>query len=202
MKSPINQNNNMFSKSKLRFVGHLIIFSIVFGKIFPNAAFAADKSVLVDCDKSPGFTKRLNASVKKLETRLAKYEKGSLPALALEDQIERTKTRFQRYSDSGLLCGADGLPHLVADGDLKHAGEFMLPGVMFLYTAGWIGWAGRKYIQTVATTKNPTEKEIIIDVPLALKIMLSGYLWPVASWQEFVSGEFVAKKENITVSPR
>ena len=48
----------------------------------------------------------------------------------------------------------------------------------------------------------PDEKEIIIDVPLALKIMLSGYLWPVASWQEFVAGDFVAEPEDITVSPR
>jgi photosystem I subunit 3 len=78
----------------------------------------------------------------------------------------------------------------------------MIPGVMFLYTAGWIGWAGRKYVQTVAKTKNPTEKEIIVDVPLALTIMISGYLWPVYSWKEFVSGKFVASKSEITVSPR
>ncbi|MGY8911152.1 MAG: hypothetical protein ACKVIG_15025 [Flavobacteriales bacterium] len=42
----------------------------------------------------------------------------------------------------------------------------------------------------------------MIDVPLALKIMFSGYLWPVASWQEFVAGDFVAEPEDITVSPR
>jgi photosystem I subunit 3 len=78
----------------------------------------------------------------------------------------------------------------------------MIPGIGFLYTTGWIGWAGRKYVQTVAKTSNPQEKEIIIDVPVALKIMLSGYLWPVASWQEFVSGDFVAATDDITVSPR
>ena len=68
--------------------------------------------------------------------------------------------------------------------------------------AGWIGWAGRKYLQTVAKTKNPAEKEIIIDVPLALKIMFSGYAWPASSWSEFVAGDFVAEQEDITVSPR
>jgi len=79
----------------------------------------------------------------------------------------------------------------------------MLPGVMFLYTTGWIGWAGRKYVQTVATTSNPMEKEIIIDVPLALKIMFSGYMWPVNSWKEAIEqGDFVASDEDITVSPR
>ena len=110
----------------------------------------ASTGVLVDCEKSPGFTKRLNASVKKLETRLKKYEPGTPPALALQSQIDQTKLRFDRYGKSNLLCGTDGLPHLIVDGRLDHAGEFMLPGVMFLYTTGWIGWAGRKYIQTVA----------------------------------------------------
>lgn len=167
-----------------------------------HSALATNVGTLVDCDQSPAFTKRLNTSVKKLETRLAKYEPGTPPALALEQQIERTKSRFQRYGESNLLCGADGLPHLVTDGDLSHAPEFIVPGVMFLYTTGWIGWAGRRYIQTVAKTKNPTEKEIIIDVPLALKIMLSAYFWPVLAWQEFVSGDFVVAQEDITVSPR
>ena len=32
--------------------------------------------------------------------------------------------------------------------------------------------------------------------------MLSGYLWPVASWQEFVSGDFIAATDDITISPR
>jgi photosystem I subunit 3 len=140
--------------------------------------------------------------VKKLEGRLAKYEVGTPPYLALQSQIQQTKTRFKSYADSQLLCGADGLPHLIVDGDFKHAGEFMIPGCLFLYTAGWIGWAGRKYLNTVATSSNPTEKEIIIDVPLALKIMLSGYLWPVVSWQEFVAGDFIESPEEITVSPR
>ena len=181
----------------------LISLCIVFIMIFngPTASFA-NVGTLVDCDKSPAFTKRLNASVKKLEGRLAKYESGTPPALAFQQQIEQTKTRFTRYSESGLLCGADGLPHLVADGDWAHAAEFMIPGVMFLYTTGWIGWSGRKYIQTVATSKNPTEKEIIIDVPLALNIMFSGYLWPVSAWGEFVSGDFVAEPDDITISPR
>jgi photosystem I subunit 3 len=174
--------------------GFLILLSL------PTSSFAA--GVLVDCDKSPAFTKRLNASVKKLEGRLAKYEAGTPPALALQNQIDQTKKRFKSYGDSALMCGTDGLPHLIVDGDFKHAGEFMIPGCLFLYTTGWIGWSGRKYLNTVASSSNPTEKEIIIDVPLALKIMLSGYLWPVVSWQEFVAGDFIASPDEITVSPR
>jgi len=170
----------------------LLSFFIVFTLIFniPKASLA-NTGILTDCDKSPAFTKRFNASVKKLETRLAKYETGTPPALALEDQIAQTKTRFTRYSESSLLCGVDGLPHLITDGEWSHASEFVFPGLIFLYTTGWIGWSGRKYLQTVALTKNPTEKEIIIDVPLALNIMFSGYLWPFMAWGEFASGNFV-----------
>jgi photosystem I subunit 3 len=166
----------------------------------PTASFAA--ATLVDCNKSPAFTKRLNTSVKKLEGRLAKYKEGTPPYLALQEQINQTKSRFDRYGKSGLVCGTDGLPHLIVDGDFAHAPEFIIPGTLFLYTTGWIGWAGKKYLQTVAKTKNPAEKEIIIDVPLALKIMFSGYAWPASFWSEFVAGDFLAEQEDITISPR
>jgi photosystem I subunit 3 len=166
----------------------------------PMPSFAA--GTLVDCEKSPAFTKRLNTSVKKLEGRLAKYKEGTPPYLALQEQIDQTKTRFDRYGKSGLLCGTDGLPHFIVDGDFVYVPEFIIPGILFLYTIGWIGWAGCKYLQTVSKLKNAAEKEIIIDVPLALKIMFSGYAWPISSWSEFVAGDFVAEQEDITVSPR
>lgn len=169
--------------------------------ITPLNAFA-DVAGLVKCSDSPVFQKRLDVSVKKLETRLQKYEANSPPTLALNQQIERTKARFERYSKSELLCGKDGLPHLITDGRLNHASEFIIPGIMFLYITGWIGWVGRKYINKVSDTANPTEKEIIIDVPLALKIMSSGFIWPISAWEEFKSGEFLAPSSQITVSPR
>ncbi|CAM9108284.1 unnamed protein product [Chrysoparadoxa australica] len=162
----------------------------------------ADVAGLVPCSESPGFTKRLDASVRKLEGRVQKYEAGSPPALALEQQIDRTKARFDRYGKSGLLCGKDGLPHLITDGRFNHAAEFIIPGLLFLYITGWIGWVGRKYIGTVSSSPNATEKEIIIDVPLAVKIMSTGYIWPVSAWQEYVSGDLIAKDSEIPVSPR
>jgi len=27
------------------------------------------------------------------------------------------------------------------------------------------------------------------NVPLAIKIMTTGYIWPISAWQEFISGE-------------
>jgi photosystem I subunit 3 len=157
---------------------------------------------LADISDSPAFTKRLNTSVKKLEQRMSQYEADSPPALALSQQVDRTKARFDKYSRSELLCGTDGLPHLIADGRWSHAAEFILPGFGFIYIAGWIGWVGRKYLRAVSATKNPAESEIIINVPLALKIMTTGYIWPISAWQELISGDLVAPKDEITVSPR
>ena len=163
---------------------------------------SADVAGLIPCNESSVFTKRLDASIRKLESRIKKYDVGSPPTLALEQQIKRTQQRFDRYSKSGLLCGKDGLPHLITDGRWNHSIEFVIPGLMFLYISGWIGWVGRKYIRTVGESKNPLEKEIIIDVPLALKIMSTGFIWPISAWQEYVSGTLLADVTEITVSPR
>ena len=169
--------------------------------LMPNQVLA-DIGGLTKCSDSPAFAKRLNASVKKLDQRISKYEANSPAALALQQQIDRTKARFDKYGRSDLLCGTDGLPHLIADGRWSHAAEFILPGFGFIYIAGWIGWVGRKYLRAVSTTKNPTESEIIINVPLALKIMTTGYIWPISAWQELISNELVAPADEVTVSPR
>tara|TARA_B110000208_G_C11775934_1_gene432018 strand:- start:1959 stop:2516 length:558 start_codon:yes stop_codon:yes gene_type:complete len=178
-----------------------ILLALAF--FFSNIQIAsADVGGLVKCSDSAAFNKRLNASVKKLEVRANKYENDSPPALALQQQIERTKARFDKYSRSELLCGKDGLPHLIADGRWSHAAEFILPGFGFIYISGWIGWVGRKYVRVVSKTPNPTENEIIINVPLAIKIMTTGYLWPISAWQELVNGDLIASKDEVTVSPR
>jgi photosystem I subunit 3 len=177
-----------------------LLFAVLIA-LTPTHALA-DIGGLTKCSESPAFTKRLNASVKKLEQRASQYEVDSPPALALKQQVERTKARFDKYSRSELLCGTDGLPHLIADGRWSHAAEFILPGFGFLYISGWIGWVGRKYLRAVSTSANPSESEIIINVPLALKIMTTGYIWPVLAWQELISNELVAVSEEITVSPR
>lgn len=181
---------------------NLVSLILAFLLIMVPKPALADIGGLTKCSESATFNKRLNATVKKLEQRKSKYDAGSPPALALEQQVEKTKARFDKYSRSELLCGTDGLPHLVADGRWSHAAEFILPGFGFIYISGWIGWVGRKYLRAVSTTKNPTESEIIINVPLALQIMTTGYIWPISAWQELISGELVAADENVTVSPR
>ena len=156
---------------------------------------------------------------------LLQYEEGSAPALALQATIAKTERRFDNYSKQGLLCGTDGLPHLIADPGLAlrygHAGDVLvgaaaahaaavalgppsllpcqhmrpcllcgavgrrsahaprsspplphsptplpapacpqIPTIGFIYFAGWLGFAGTKYLQAVAATAKPIEKEV------------------------------------------
>ena len=180
----------------------LIIVFVLFCVLLNFNPVHADVAGLVPCKDSAAFNKRLKNSIKRLETRLSKYEPGTPPALAIDSQIKRTQNRFDSYSKAGILCGNEGLPHLIADGRWNHAGDFMFPGLLFIYITGWIGWVGRGYLQAVSKLNKPVEKEIIIDVPLALKFSLSGFTWPLAALQELNSGKLLASDDDITVSPR
>jgi photosystem I subunit 3 len=162
----------------------------------------ADFKNLKPCKDSPAFQKRLKSSVKKLENRLALYTPDSKEAGFLNKEIEQTKARFERYGNSNLLCGKEGLPRIIATGQWDRSNEFVIPGIMFLYITGWIGWVGRKYLRYASTTNNSFENEIIINVPVALTIMNSGFLWPIEAWKEFSSGDLLAAEDDVTKSPR
>jgi photosystem I subunit 3 len=179
----------------------LAIFSIFFFNTDIKSA-NADFTALTPCKESPAFQKRLASSLKKLDNRLKLYTPESREAKALVKKIEGTKARFERYGNSNLLCGKEGLPRIIASGQWDHANEFVIPGLLFLYITGWIGWVGRKYLRYASTTENSFENEIIINVPVALSIMNSGFVWPIEAWKEFTSGDLLAAEEDVTVSPR
>ncbi|AFY60123.1 photosystem I reaction centre subunit III [Synechococcus sp. PCC 6312] len=143
---------------------------------------SADVAGLVPCKDSPAFQKRA--------------------ATARNTTADPTsgQQRFERYSQA--LCGEDGLPHLIVDGRLDRAGDFLIPSALFLYIAGWIGWVGRAYLIAARKSGEATQKEIVIDVPLAIKCMLPGVLWPLLAVKELLSGELTAADSDITVSPR
>tara|TARA_B100001109_G_scaffold253754_1_gene252045 strand:+ start:1147 stop:1623 length:477 start_codon:yes stop_codon:yes gene_type:complete len=111
----------------------------------------------------------------------------------------QAKARFEMYSKAS--CGADGLPHLVVDGRWAHAGDFVIPGIMFLYIAGCIGWAGREYL--IATRgKDAAMQEIQIDTGLAIKCFMKASTWPVAAFGELRDGTLVVSDKEVTISPR
>ena len=183
----------------------LVAAAVVAATVPVDAAFARDVQPyagLTPCKTNKAFKKNHKKEVKGLQKRMKKYDPESAPALALQATIDKTNARFKNYGEAGLLCGADGLPHLIVDGNLEHLGEFAIPGIGFLYTAGWIGYAGRSYVQKNKETKKPTEGEIIIDVPMALDCMWQAGGWPLLSAYELKRGDLTAPESEITVSPR
>lgn len=154
----------------------LVLTAVLWFGFAPTAS--ADVAGLTPCKDNPAF--------------IARAEKAT---------TEKAQRRFELYGRE-LLCGEDGLPHLIVDGRWSHAGEFLIPGILFLYIAGWIGWAGRSYLIAIRDEKSPEDKEIVIDVPLAVKKSLSAAAWPVAAFKEASSGEMFAKDDEIPVSPR
>ena len=149
---------------------------------FAPSAQAEDYSHLTLCADNPAYI----ANAKNFRNTTADPESG--------------QKRAARYAAA--LCGPEGYPHLIVDGRWSHIGDFFIPSILFLYIAGWIGWVGRAYLIAVRGTKDPEMKEIIIDVPLAVGKMLTGFLWPLAALQEATSGKLTAKDSEISVSPR
>lgn len=183
----------------------ILVLSLWFGFSAVQPAYAAELSfdVLTPCSSSQAFKDVIDNEISGFESRLVNFEPNSEPTKYLQGKITAARERYTKYANSSLLCGVDGLPHLITDGQFDHAGEFIIPSLLFLYIAGWIGWVGRDYVRAVR--KDPstaTQKEIVIDVPLALRFMLSGFTWPLAALKEFGDGSLVASEKEVTVSPR
>ncbi len=158
----------------------VLAICLMFNFAPPAKALGAD---LVPCKDSPAFQERA-AEARNTTSDPTSGEK-----------------RFERYAQA--LCGPEGLPHLIVDGSLDHAGDFLIPSILFLYIAGWIGWVGRSYLQAIKKEGGDVEKkEIIIDLPIALPLMLSGFTWPLSAVKELLSGELTAKDTEIPISPR
>ncbi len=146
------------------------------------APASADVAGLVPCSESPAF----QARAANARNTTADPDSGA--------------KRFERYGSA--LCGPEGLPHLVVDGRLNHAGDFIIPGLMFLYIAGWIGNAGRAYLTANKNEKNPGEGEININTSLAMNCMMGAAAWPATAFSQLSSGQLTASDDDITVSPR
>ena len=155
------------------FTGVLCLF-LFFG-IVPLAK--ADVAGLTPCSESERFQQR-----------------------ALTASTPQAKARFKMYSQAS--CGVDGLPHLIVDGRWSHAGDFVYPGIMFLYINGCIGWAGREYLKAIRGSKDANMKEIQIDTKIALKSLFASASWPIAAISEFKNGKLTEVDSNVTISPR
>ena len=88
----------------------------------------------------------------------------------------------------------------LANGKWDSVWELTIPALMFIYIAGCIGWAGRTYLIKVRDRKDAAMAEIILDVRLAIRCILTSAIWPVEAHFEARSGNLT--ESNVTVSPR
>ena len=158
----------------------ILVFTLWFG--FAPTANADDVAGLTPCGENPAYIQK----AKNFRNTTGDPNSG--------------QKRAELYAEA--LCGPEGYPHLIVDGRWSHMGDFFIPSILFLYTAGWIGWAGRSYIIAVRDEKNAEMKEVVIDVPLAISKMLAASTWPLLAFGEFTSGKLIANESEITVSPR
>lgn len=143
------------------------------------------------CKNSKKYAKKWKDRLFKVDAKLKKYPKDTAVYNRLLKKKAGLVRRKEAYGER--FCGKkDGNPHTIASGEFVRGG--IIPSSLaFLYTTGWIGWAGRNYLRRTRDSK----KEIMIDVPLALTCMASGFAWPVYAWQEIVNGEMVKKDEDV-----
>ena len=168
----------------MRKIFSLVLAFVLSVTLWVNFAPAAqaDLSHLTPCSESAAY----QAKAKKFRNTTSDPQSG--------------QKRAELYGQA--LCGPEGYPHLIVDGRLDHAGEFLIPSLLFLYIAGWIGWVGRAYLIAIRDEKDTEMREIIIDVPLAINKMLFGFLWPLQALKEFTSGQLTVKDSEIPISPR
>lgn len=126
----------------------------------------------------------------------SKLEEATKKGIALTFDKDGLDTKFARYDKAS--CNKEtGLPHLVVDGRLDHLGDFVIPGLLFLYIAGALGWAGRSYL----LESSGPEDEILIDLPRAIKCLLLSFLWPITAIPQ-LTGKMFEADDRITISPR
>ena len=148
----------------------------------PSTEYIA--SALQQCSENPKFIERASAA-------------NSAKDIA----------RFERYGKA--LCGDDGLPHLIIGPPIEpfgallnrgHEGDLLIPGVLFIYIAGIIGWSGREYLIESKKTKNPADMEIIIDLKLARTCLIKGAQWPLLANKQGRNGDLRESDKNITLN--
>merc|ERR1712157_713317 len=120
------QSNNEFMARGAKTLAAIALAATISMADVPEAQAKKDISGLTPCAKSKPYAKREKQAVKALTKRLKKY------------------------ANTGVLCGKDGYPHLIADLGFAlqygHTGEVLVPTFGFVYIAGLIGYAGRTYL--------------------------------------------------------
>ena len=158
-------------------------------------------SFLKTCKDVEAYNNLKDINIRELNELFDSVSLNSSTYRKIQKIIKRTELRFEKYNN--LTCDYnDGLPHIALE---SVAQQIIVPGLVFIYISGWIGWVGRKYVQYTNSIPDPNDHvfaEIIIDVPKALRIMFEGYKWPFDLAIELKTNKFFVSNEEIRQSPR
>ena len=160
--------------------GELNAFVTTCGQVHAGKPFVCDFSPkgVVRCKDSPAY-----------QERVAKY-----PNNYYFNEPDRAYGEY-------LTCGeADGLPHLVIS--LRNSVDIAIAFSIFFYITGFIGWSGRAYLRAISKQKSQEQLEIFINLPIAVRSLSQGLVWPIQAIKETLSGELTARNNEISVSPR
>ena len=105
-----------------------------------------------------------------------------------------------RLKELGLTTSgkkADLIARLIESED---EGDVLIPGHIFLFVAGIIGWSGREYVRAVRGQKNAAESEIIIDTSLAWQCLKRGAAWPLHANREGKNGGLREPDNNVSLN--
>jgi len=137
------------------------------------------------CKDNKKYHKNFKDQLYKIQKKQKQFPDGSSVFVRYQQQVDLLKLKEEALGNR--YCGLkDGFPRTIVTGETDVRGSAVWPAAVFLYTAGWIGWSGRSYLMRT----NSIEKELYIDVPLALTCMASGFSWPVQATQSITSGDF------------
>jgi hypothetical protein len=75
----------------------------------------------------------------------------------------------------------EGLPRIMPVNGIMQMNLLFQAFYSFTSQVGLVGLDENMYVTQVQ--QNPFENEIIINVPVAIGIMNSGFLWPVEAWK-------------------
>ncbi len=167
-----------------------IFFSGLLGATlaFSPSLLAEDIGYTKACPDVQAYTDLKKTRLDDFDTRIkdtkAKFGENNDQYKSLVDKKAEWQYRYNLIDKNANCDVKTGLPHLIADGRWSHAGDFIIPSLLWIYLTGALAWAGRLYL---AKTRNPMD-EVLIDLSKAIPALLSGLLWPVQAIPELLSG--------------
>ncbi|WP_218080054.1 hypothetical protein [Anthocerotibacter panamensis] len=138
----------------------------------------------IPCSESQAFKDLKDARINGLKEKIAATDPATQYAKDLTASMELWEYRYANYEKNASCDKDSGQPHLIVDGRLSHAGDFIIPSILFLWLAGALGWAGRDYL---LKTQNAMD-EILIDFSKAVPSLVLGLAWPLFAIPQILSG--------------